>query len=397
MLGVDTKFIATSLLLCATALLCGCFAIPVDTGFESEDRLYRQVVSQDRDLYAHIDPLFIDQEVKNLLDKQVSLEAPRTERVEQVQEILWSENFLNIQYSDDRTHTAMEAFHARAGNCLSVMNLYIAMARYVGIDAEFQTVRVQPSWDRRGDLLVLSDHINATGRISIRKRYVVDFTPEIALQQLTSNIVSDRYARALYFNNLGVEAQLENEFEQALGYYKNALFLEPELSPGWNNIGSVYRRLDQTELAEFSYMMAFKIDNNNASAINNLARLYRLQGDEQRAAQYEAAIQRFNDRNPYYHYIQGLRAHAAADLRAARRSLRRALRLKEVEPDFYLALAEVNQELGYSERASVLMATAQALVSSGGQIYRPSDQRLRVIDDSTILDRSTPGISILVN
>ncbi len=77
----------------------------------------------------------------------------------------------------------MRVFRAREGNCLLVMNLFVAMARHVGVDANFQTVRVRPSWDRRGDLLVISQHINATGRLGVQRRFVVDFT----LKLLCSN------------------------------------------------------------------------------------------------------------------------------------------------------------------------------------------------------------------
>ena len=75
------------------------------------------------------------------------------------------------------------------------MNLYIAMARYAGIDAAFQTVAVRPEWDKRGELLILSRHINASGSLGYKRKYIVDFTPEIQLQQLTAEIVSDLHAR----------------------------------------------------------------------------------------------------------------------------------------------------------------------------------------------------------
>lgn len=104
------------------------------------------------------------------------------------------------------------------------MNLYVAMARYVNLDANFQTVEVQPNWDRRGNLLVLNQHINASGRIRGARSYVVDFTPEISLHQLTSSIVSDQVARSLYFNNLGVEELIQGNLEKAVVYFKNALF-----------------------------------------------------------------------------------------------------------------------------------------------------------------------------
>ena len=289
----------------------------------------------------------------------------------------------------------MEAFYAREGNCLSMMNLYIAMARYVGVDANFQTVDVQPSWDRRGGLLVLSQHINATGQFNFRRRYVVDFTPEIALQQLTSSIVSDLEARSLFFNNLGVEALVEEDRIQALAYFKNALFLDSDSSIAWNNIGAAYSQLGNQEFAEYSYGVAFNNDRKNVSAVSNLAKFYRRNGDIDTAQEYEKAIERFNNRNPYYHYTQGTLAVVDRDFEKARGAFRRALRIKKFEPDFHFALSRVYRELGDIERALNFYESGNEIVAQNDEIYRPSSQKVRIIDSTTILRSSSPGISII--
>ncbi|GJM14587.1 MAG: hypothetical protein DHS20C12_29900 [Pseudohongiella sp.] len=288
----------------------------------------------------------------------------------------------------------MEAFYAHEGNCLGVMNLYIAMARYAGVEANFQTVDVQPSWDRRGDLLVLSQHINASGKISARRTYIVDFTPEISLQQLTSDIVSDRVARSLYFNNLGVEKLLENKYEEALDYFKNALFLNEESTIAWNNIGSNYNKLGNEEFAVYAYRMAFSLDDNNATAINNLAKYYRRSGNIPLAEEYEEAIVRFNERNPYFHFAQGSVAFDAGDFEQARRSFRRAVRLKEEEPDFYYALAGTHLKLGNQVEAKRWSDTAGRILAMYDNIYQPSNEKVKIIDSASILRDSSYGFSI---
>lgn len=383
---------ASALLVCG--LLSACVGIDIDTQFERNEELHSQIIDQREDRFPDVDPLFIGAELKSLLDREMAGINNEEDRVGKLQEILYEENYLNLQYSDERTHTAQEAFLAREGNCLSAMNLYVAMARYVGLDANFQTVRVQPSWDRRGDVLVLSQHINATGRFNVQRRYVVDFTPEIALQQQTSSVITDRQARALYFNNLGVESLVGGNLHQALVYYKNALFLNDELSIAWNNIGATYNRLGRADLAEYSYKMGFSTDNRNASAINNLAKFYRNSGQYGVARRYEEAISRFNQRNPYYHYALGNIAFEQNDLDAARMLYRRALRLKEMEPDFHVALARVYDAMGHSSQALEMWESAQFIVAENAEIYRPSNQKLRIIDNATLLRDSSPGVSI---
>jgi len=377
-----------------SAALLGCIGIDIDTQFVRDENIHAAIIDQNVDRYSEIDPLYISDEVKQLIDSYIQPRDGEETRVDKLQDLLYGEDYLHIQYSSEKTHTAMGTFYAREGNCLGVMNLYIAMARYVGLDANFQTVDVQPSWDRRGDLLVLSQHINASGKISARRTYVVDFTPEISLQQLTSNIVSDRVARSLYFNNLGVEKLIEGDYEGALLYFKNALFLNEESDITWNNIGSNYNRLGNEEFAEYAYRTAFSLNGNNATAINNLAKYYRRAGDVRLAREYEAAIERFNDRNPYYHFAQGSVAFAAGDFEDARKSFRKAVRLKEEEPDFYYALAGAYLRLGNESEAKRWADTAGRILALYDNIYQPSNNKVKIIDSSSILRDSSLGISI---
>jgi Flp pilus assembly protein TadD len=375
-------------------IVSGCTAIEIETDFAQDISIHAQIINQSEDRFPEIDPLFISDEIKQKVDSYITRFDTELEQVRKLQEILYNEEHLHVQYDDSVTHTAVEAFNARRGNCLGVMNLYIGMARYLGLDANFQTVNVQPNWDKRGDLLVVSQHINATGRFSATRHYVVDFTPEIQLEQLTSAVVSDQDGRALYFNNLGVEALIAGDLEGSLVFFKNALFLDPDLAIGWNNIGTVYNRLGNTVFAEYSYKMAFSSDDRSATAINNLAKFYLKQGDTRTALQYQRAIERFNNRNPYYHFAQGSLAYAEADLLAARASFRRALRLKKEEPDFYLSLAQVYIGMGDIEEAEKLHASAEELVLLNAEIYRPSTNKMRLINKDSILRDYMPGISI---
>lgn len=390
-------FLAAGLVLALGLLASGCAMINVDLGFTPDQSTHGRIVSQDADRFPHVDPLQLNDEIRAFLDTTIDREATVQSRVEKLQEVLFDAGHLNIQYDDQRTQTAMELFESRSGNCLSVMNFYVAVARYLGVDASFQTVQVRPTWDRRGTFLVLSQHINATGRVNPRHTYVVDFTPEIALQQLTSEIISDQQARALYFNNLGVERMLADDFEGALPYLQNALWIDQQLSIAWNNIGTVYNRLAESDLAEYSYQMAFHVDATNATAINNLARFYHARGDSQRAAAYRQAIARFNRQNPYFHFDQGNHALESGLFEQAIDHYRRAIRLKQIEPVFYLALAQTYDILGNTRMQRQMLSAASQLMSQNEEIYQPSDRKLRFIDSQSILRDTSPGLSVIAN
>ena len=72
----------------------------------------------------------------------------------------------------------------------------------------------------------------------------------------------------------------------------------------------------------------------------------------------------------------------------------RALKLKEEEPGFYLALARVHLALGDVEEARRLAESAQRLIALNEEIYMPSSQKVRIINTNVIFRDASPGVSI---
>ena len=390
----NSAFFRICLFHAVVVLGTACASIDLETGFSRDSAIESEIISQSSDTYPWIDPLYLNSEITEMLDRLIAKSDSSELRIAKIQALLFNKSYLNLQYSEFQTHTAEEVFQLRRGNCLSVMNLYIAMARYAGIDAAFQTVAVRPEWDKRGELLVLSSHINASGNLGYKRRYIVDFTPEIQLQQLTAKAVSDRHARALFFNNLGAEALIAEDLDAAFGYFKNAIFLQPDLAIAWNNIGAAFNRAEKTDLAEYSYHMAFWHDSDNATAVNNLAKHYRSVGASNKAKQYETAIRQFNERNPYHHFARGQVALKDQNLVLARDSFLSAMRLKETEPDFYVALSKVYASMGEDSLAAELRQKAETVLVSDAAIYQPSSEKLRLIDSSRIIGKGRTGTSI---
>ena len=383
--------------LLAMSLLPACSMVRLELPFAADKELEASILNQREDAFPDLDAMALDQQIIDYLEANVTDRSSDYRIVDRLQELLFSEGYLNLQYDDLRTRTAVQTFEDRQGNCLSVVSLYIAMARHFGVDAQFQTVKVRPSWDRRGEHLVLSQHINAIGRLGQDTQYVVDFTPEITLQQLTANRVSDSQARALYFNNLGVESLIADELDKAAAYFRNALFIDPELSIVWNNIGSTYSRQGNKDLAEYSYRKAFALDRSNATAINNLVKFHTARGDVATAERYAKAIERFNNSNPYFHYNLGNVAYAEGNFEIARMHYERAIRRKESEPDFYLALSKTYEMLGDLEQSELQLGLARVAVLNSDQLYLPSRNKVRVVDEKSILRSSSAGFSVRAN
>lgn len=381
------------LMLVLLTSLSACQLMSLNPGFTPDAELEQRMLGDTGTIPA-IELLAVDQAMADYMARHIDPDLGNWDLVARLQELLFSPQFLNVQYDASANLTAAEVFAQRRANCLSLVNLYIAMARHLGLQAQYQTAQIRPQWDRRGELLVLSEHINALGSLGGSSKYIVDFTPEVQLQQQTAQVISDQQALALYFNNIAVDHLVNDRIEQALTWFRYALATDPDLANAWNNMGSTWNTAGDDELAEYSYMKAAWLDKNYPTAVNNLARFYSIRGNEAEAARYRRAVQRYNNRNPYYHYVQGNIAYSEQDFEAAQRHYQRAIRRNRLEPDFYLALGLTYREMGQEEQFQEAADLAVALRELGDQTYRASQSRVRRVENRSILRASSAGFSV---
>jgi Flp pilus assembly protein TadD len=374
--------------------LSACQLFNLNPGFSPDPDVELRIFGENPPSVPDVGLLALDEPLHAYLNQHVPAGLSGWDLVMRLQELLFSPEFLNIQYDDMANLNAAGVFREQRANCLSLVSLYIAMARHYNLDVRYQTVQVRPAWDRRGELLVLSEHINALGRLSGSDRYIVDFTPEIRLQRNTDKVIADDQALALFFNNLAVQYLLAGDLDTALEHSRYAVTVDPGLDLAWNNMGSVLSRIGELELAEYSYQKAAWLNRNNPSVINNLARFYAIQGDQERSREYSRAVESYNRRNPYYHYILGNIAYENENYNEALGHFRQAIRRNDLEPDFYMALGMTYRQLGDEEVAEQLAQLALAVRDLGDQTYRVSQNRVRRIDTRTILRSTSAGFSV---
>lgn len=364
------------------------------SGFQPDPQLEQDIWGSQPITLPERQLLALNDDIADYLTTHIPPDLAGWDLVDRLQELLFSPDYLNIQYDDTANFTAMETFAARRANCLSLVNLYIAMARHHGLPVNYQTVQVRPIWNRRGELVVVSEHINAIGRVGGRGRYILDFTPEVRLQRQTDTVISDEQAVALYFNNLAVDYLVGGQLEEALEYFRYALTIDPNLAMVWNNLGSVWTRLEREDLAEYSYLKAAWLDRSSASSYNNLVRLYSQQGETEKADRYRRAVDSYNQRNPYYHYMLGNLAYEDGEYGRAAEHFQRAISRYDLEPDFYLALGMTYREQGEEERYLELAQLSLALRELGDQAYRADGQQVRRIDTRSVLRSTGRGFSV---
>ena len=308
---------------------------------------------------ASIDILALSPDIEELLDSRIESDWSTRQKLKALRELLYGKDELNIQYDAMNTLTALGTFDARSGNCLSMTSLFIAAARYVDLDAHFQTVAVDSTWDREGNTMIRYEHIIATGYYAGGKKYVMDFLPEFVLGDKKTNLISDETALTLHLNNLGAEAILEGRINDAVTNLSHAIELRPQYSDAWNNMGAAMRRTGQYDLAEFSYQRAVYQDAYNYSALSNLAYLYAYQGRGSKAAKYKKRVDKYRSGNPYYLLYQAELSFQEGRHEEARQYLKRAIRLKRDEPDFYLALSDFHEKMGEKEESVKMFEMAE--------------------------------------
>lgn len=294
--------------------------------------------------------LALSSDLRRFVDKNIDPEWPSSERLSALRAILFSEEFFDIQYETGKTKTATQTYEARSGNCLSMTNLFIAMARYSGLDANYHIVDTLPQWDQSGNTLILTRHINSVGRLRNGDNYTLDFLPNLRRNQDTAATVSDEHALAIYYNNLAAEAIIDRRHDDAMFNLMNALELEPKSADTWNNMGILQRRLQRLDLAEASFKQAFTFDRYNHAAVSNLSNLFRATDRKKKAKQLVERVSKHRERNPYYRYANAKMAYTNQEYSLALKEVEQAIKIKKNEVLFFELISQIYDVLGNSQK-----------------------------------------------
>lgn len=304
-----------------------------------------------------VDMLGITPEMRAFLDEHVDRKASQKLRLVQLLKTVVGEEFL-LDY-DTTTLTAQEAFEERRGNCLSFTNMFVAMAREMGLPAEFQEVEIPPDWSMSGDTFLLSRHINAVVEVRNSPKRVVDFNAYTFNAYNEGDIISDQRALSHYFNNIGVEHMLQGEVTPAFQNFHQALVEDRTFDSAWVNLGILHRREGYAEYAEAAWFEALRWDRGNLLAMSNLASLYAEQEKTELAEYYLGKVRSHRMKNPYYHYGLAREAFNEGDYGDAIDHLEYAIRKSEGEDRFYYLMSMSHLMSGDGEEARRWMQKAE--------------------------------------
>ena len=296
--------------------------------------------------------------------------------------------------------TARETFEAGTGNCLSFSNLFVAMARYAGLNAKYQEIPTPPNWERDGDVLFFTRHIGASVDILERMQHTIlldmtdpgqglvldstrrylfvpsvldPYAPGINLPSVST--ISDQNAFAQYYNNIGSRYLAEGNSSEAFRYFVKAVKTDSTLGFAWSNLGVVYSRNGQFEAARKAFLRGMAVihgarDVTALSIMNNMVELYKRSGDEEKAAFYRSEVAAFRRKNPYYQYAIAKKAFNDTLYEQSVRYFKAAIRLKDDEHLFYYGLALAYVKLGDMKKAEKYIKKAKFhAFDEGNKLY----------------------------
>ena len=305
---------------------------------------------------ADVDILELTPDMVEFLDRQIGDSRISAVRFRRLYKGLAENGYFETSYLADTTRTAAETFHDKSGNCLSYTNMFIALARQAGLDAEFQIVDVPPDWDADSGYLIRYTHVNVLLKGFVfdpryGEDFSVDFNDVLPDPEYSRHVISDVEATSLFYANRSVGLLRSGELRAAFVLLKKAIELAPEHPDLWINLGAFYSKQLAHGEALKAYETAWHYDRSNRAAISGMARSHYLLGNLEQSEVYAEQVRRYRQRNPYYHF-----AIAQAEFENARYSkalvaINLALDLKYRNGRFHFLKGLTEQKLGNPEAA----------------------------------------------
>ena len=270
-----------------------------------------------------------------------------------------------ITYSAYETITGIDAFERRQANCISYTLLFVAMARYVGLEAEVNEVILPPTWDMRAsDTYLLMRHVNAKVFMPNRNKtfarvmgvadvsdLVVDLEMRRYRPHYKQQVIDKDLVAAQFYSNRGMELAAEGNAREGFLYLRKALLMSQKPSYIWSNFGSFYRRQKLNPQAEAIYLHGLSINPRDYTIMHNLAGLYATIGNTEQRDYYQKRVRAYRNANPYFMYRRAEEMMEKNDLNGALALIKQAIKKEDNEARFYRLAADIYDQLGDTDNA----------------------------------------------
>jgi len=225
----------------ALVVLVVCAAAAAAAGTVPEDAWARTLRGRGVDPALVPNPIALTPEIRAAARELGGNGGGDLDRLRRIQSALYDSSRFAFSYEAGATYTAGEALAARKGNCVSMTNLFIALARAVGIRVRAGYLSPPAVGEKRGDLVYVTAHVVAIFE-NFHEKVVFDFyrlsvDPEVDLKRL-----DDLGLAALTLNNRAVESLAHGDLSRAEQEFEAVVRLAPDYAAAHGNLGVVRRR-----------------------------------------------------------------------------------------------------------------------------------------------------------
>src|SRR5580765_4538709 len=106
-------------------------------------------------------PIAITPEIEQSAREYSGAGLGDVDKLRRIQSALFDSSRFTFIYDAEATYTASQALAARRGNCVAITNLFIAMARALGVRVKAGFMTPHGVGEKRGDLVYVTAHVVA--------------------------------------------------------------------------------------------------------------------------------------------------------------------------------------------------------------------------------------------
>jgi Tfp pilus assembly protein PilF len=347
-------------------LVSGCTTRPVVP--DTQATLFNDAAFQPAGVrIAAADVFAMSPEMRTYFEREVAPAQYKRGMQRGLIDALYARDQLQLRYDNEFTRTASEAFTARAGNCLSLVVMTAAFAKHAGMPVRYQSVHVDPTYGRRGNLFFSIGHVNVSlGRhLSVSAAdarsqdwLTIDFLPQSDAGRQRVAAVEERTLIAMFMNNKAAEALSAGRLDDAYWWARAAIEQDRQLLIAYNTLAVVYRRHGEIDDAERVLRFALTLEPDNTNVLGNLAHLLEDRGRHPEAQQLQARLARLQPDPPFKFFDLGQEAMRRGEWASARDLFQREIDRDPDYHEFHFWIAQAYLRLGDAGRARKHLAAA---------------------------------------
>jgi Tfp pilus assembly protein PilF len=320
------------------------------------------------------DVFAVSDAMKHFLHKEIAGQL-RTRGYQQgFVDALYTKGQLKLDYDTVTTRNAAEAFDARAGNCLSLVIMTAALAKELGLPVRFQSVLVDETWTRSGNVYFSIGHVNlAIGRRPAEggfgrndsAKLTIDFLPPQDLRGSLTRAITEETVIAMYMNNRAAESFIRGQLDNAYWWARAAIAKDPDFFSSYNTLGVIYQRHGNLKEAEQVLAYALERDPENTHVMSNLAGVLDNLGRVDERNVLLGKLERLDPHPAFSHFTSGMKALREGNFKAARDLIAKEIDRAPYDDELHFWLAVAYVGLNEIEPAREQLNTAIKYSTSG--------------------------------